>query len=418
MKHIMKKSMFACAISFIAAQSLMASKIDLTTHGRLSAGYFGNSNSMKNGGLLGLNAYVKADFGLNENWHVGMGAAGMWNMLSMLPFNTLDYHSNGDVADIYLAYKDRGLKVVAGRYDLDSGSTIVRSSSFVNGHVQGVSVQWAPKETSAYRAWVHYINSYLMNGYMPGRIGSNLAYINPYFNTGKASIGGEVFLLGGDWNKSGIFLSPWILLNTKAPDGSTKLGFNPVFQIGATAKYTYKFNPNWYSITTADLVFQYGDTANNKVASDNILGYVYADEEVKYVRYGTNSKGKQYEIYSISFGIGARAVMAEQAARFFMLNDRTRFYGRFLNGAGMNGGNTWTLYAFGKMNHRLFEAQVLMGGGTYTEISAVGFWKAYRQSRNSDEGSTLGFDVGGGYVFANGAGAANHGLMAFGKLSY
>ncbi len=69
------------------------------------------------------------------------------------------------------------------------------------------------------------------------------------------------------------------------------------------------------------------------------------------------------------------------------------------------------------MNHRLFEAQVLAGGGTYTEISAVGLWKAYRQNRNSDEGSFLGFDVGGGYVFAHGAGAANHGLMAFAKLS-
>ncbi|MCI5786721.1 MAG: hypothetical protein MR025_04620, partial [Helicobacter trogontum] len=106
------------------------------------------------------------------------------------------------------------------------------------------------------------------------------------------------------------------------------------------------------------------------------------------------------------------------SGRVFSLNDRTRFYGRFLNGASIGLGGTWTAYLFGKMNHRLFEVHVLAGGGTYTEISAVGMWKAYRQNRNSDEGSFLGFDIGAGYVFAQGVGAANHGLMAFAKLSY
>lgn len=424
MNNMMKKGLLTCAISLGAAQGLMASKIDLTTHGRLSAGFFGYS-APKNGSSsfnnLGLNAYVKADFGLNENWNVGMGAAGIWNMLSIFPIdnNLLPYTSNGDVADIYMVYKKNGLKVVAGRYNIDTGSTIVRSSAFVNGHLQGVSVQWNPSgNTSAYKVWAHYINSFLDNGYLPGRIGSDLAMLNPYFDSGKAKIGGEVFLFGADYSKKGIFLSPYLLINTKAPNGTTKMGFNPVFQIGASAKYTYKFNPNWHSITSANLMFQYGDMANNNAAADNFLGFIYADEEVKYVRYGTNKAGKQYEIYSISFGGGARAVLANEQGRVFSLNDRTRFYGKFLNGAGIGQGGTWTLYLFGKMNHRLFEAQVLAGGGTYTEISAVGLWKAYRQNRNSDEGSFLGFDVGGGYVFAHGAGAANHGLMAFAKLSY
>lgn len=381
--------------------------------------FFGNSSNLSNGGSLGLNAYIMADFGLNENWNVGMGAAGIWNVWSMLPFNNLAYTSNGDVADIYMVYKNNGLKVVAGRYNIDTGSTIVRSSSFVNGPIQGVSVQWNPKgDTSAYRLWAHYINSFLDNGYLPGRIGSDLAMLNPYFSSGKVKLGGEVFLFGADYNKKGIILSPWALINTKAPDKTTKITFNPVFQIGGNGSYTYKFNPNWYSITTATLTFQYGDMANNNKASDNFLGFVSADEEVKYVRYGTNKAGKQYEIYSISFGGGARGVIAEQTTKLFSINDRTRFYGRFLNGAVIGQGNSWTVYLFGKMNHRLFEVQVLAGGGTYSEISAVGLWKAYRQSRNSDEGRVLGFDVGGGYVFANGVGAANHGLMIFGKLSY
>ncbi|MCI7411280.1 hypothetical protein [Helicobacter bilis] len=157
MNNMMKKGLLTCAISLGAAQGLMASKIDLTTHGRLSAGFFGYSapkNGSSNFNNLGLNAYVKADFGLNENWNVGMGAAGIWNMLSIFPIdnNLLPYTSNGDVADIYMVYKNNGLKVVAGRYNIDTGSTIVRSSAFVNGHLQGVSVQWNPSgNTSAYK---------------------------------------------------------------------------------------------------------------------------------------------------------------------------------------------------------------------------------------------------------------------------
>lgn len=420
MNSIIKKSMMVCAISLGVTQALMASKIDLTTHGRLSAGFFGNNSTMQStGGSFGLNAYIMADFALNENWNIGMGAAGIWNIWSVLPFANFQYKTNGDVSDIYMAYNKNGLKVVAGRYNIDTGSTIVRSTAFVNGPIQGVSVQWNPNgDTSAYKLWGHYINSFLDNGYLPGRIGSDLAMLNPYFDGGKIKLGGEVFLFGADFRVYGVNISPWILFNTKAPNGTTKVGFNPVFQIGSNVNYKYKINANWYSITIANLVFQAGDMSNNNITSDNFIGFLSADEEIKYVQYGTNKKGKPYEVYSVSFGGGVRAVVGEQTGKFFSINDRTRFYGKFLNGANIGLGNTWTVYIFGKMSHRLFEAQVLMGYGTYTEISAVGLWKAYRQNRNSDEGRVLGIDVGGGYVFSDGVGAANHGLMVFGKLSY
>ncbi|MCI5787495.1 MAG: hypothetical protein MR025_08670, partial [Helicobacter trogontum] len=74
MNGMIKRGLFTCAISFCAAQGLIAKNIDLTTHGRLSAGFFGNStpqNGSSSFNNLGLNAYVKADFGLSENWHVG-----------------------------------------------------------------------------------------------------------------------------------------------------------------------------------------------------------------------------------------------------------------------------------------------------------------------------------------------------------
>lgn len=421
MKNVMRRSVLACSMSLGLAQGLMASKIDLTTHGRLSAGFFGNSSNIaQNGGSLGLNAYVMSDFGLNEHWNVGVGASGIWNVWSMLPFNNPQYISSGDVSDIYMVYRNSGLKVVAGRYNIDVGTTIMRSSPYVNGPIQGVSVQWNPKgDTSAYRLWAHYIDSFLDNGYLPGRIGSDLARLNPYFDSGKKKIGGEVFLFGADYNKSGFLITPWILLNTKAPDGTTRIRLNPVLQIAANAKYNYKFNPNWFSITVANLALQIGDMGNTNTLSNEFLGMVTADEEIKYVRYGTNNRGKKYEVYSVSFGGGTRVIIGEAPNKFFTINDRIRFYGKFTNGANNIGqGGTWTVYLFGTMSNRMFEAQLLAGVGSYSEVSAVGLWKAYRQTRNSDEGTSLGFDVGGGYVFSNGAGAANHALMAFGRLSY
>lgn len=423
---VKKASVACCMASLAVSQAFAAGKIELTTHGRLSAGFFGNSSNLSaHGGSLGLNAYVTSNFKLNKHWNIGVGAAGIWNVWSVLPFNTIAYNSNGDVADLYLAYKNKGIKVVAGRFNADVGPTRTRTSSFYNGHIQGVGVQWRPnKGRSAHRLWVNYINSFLDNGYLPGRIGTTLGYLNPYFNTGKIKAGGEAFMVGGDFSlkigksEHNVFLAPWALLNTKAPDGTTRLAFNPLAQVGLEALFRYKFSENWHFITRGHAAFQYGDMQNNNKLSDNFLGYLYADQEFKYMRYRTNKKADKYVDYSISFGLGVRAVVAETTGYLYAFNDRTRFYGHFLNGGHINAGNTWTIYAFGKMDHKLFEAQLLMGGGSYSEVSITGAWKAYRQNRSGKEGRSLGFDVGGGYAFASGKSAANHGLMVFGKLFY
>lgn len=420
MKNIVKKGILSVSLIGIG-QVVVASEIDLTTHGRLSAGYFGGAyNGKQSFSNLALNAYITADFGLNENWNIGVGAAGIWDALSIfVPQTSLPYTSNGDVADLYLVYKNDDLKVVAGRYNLDVGTTAMSTSTLTNGPIQGISVQWDSKGNHPYRLWLHYINSFLDNGYLPGRIGSDLAMLNPYFSNGKIKLGGEVVLFGADYRSGGMLLSPWILINTKAPDGTTKIDFNPLFLIGGTGIYNYKFNPNWLSITTINLTLQYGNMGNDKIATNNVVGFASIDEEVKYARNGVNKAGKPYELYSISVGGGARSVMAEKTTKLFGINDRTRFYGRFINGASTAQGGTWTVYLFGKMSHSLFEAQLLMGYGSYIEVSAVGLWKAYRQKRNSNEGSFLGFDIGGGYVYSNGViNVSNQGLMAFAKLSY
>ena len=108
---------------------------------------------------------------------------------------------------------------------------------------------------------------------------------------------------------------------------------------------------------------------------------------------------------------------SKQTGRFFALNDSTRFYGQFLNNAIYGTGNTWTAYVFSKMEHKFFDIHLLIGGGTYSEVSLIGAWKAYRKNRLSN-GQTLGFDIGAGYSFTNGNNAANHALMVFGKIAY
>ncbi|TLD99582.1 hypothetical protein LS73_007280 [Helicobacter muridarum] len=409
------------------------SKIDLTTHGRLSLGYFGNNGAFTGNnnapGLFGLNAHIMANFGLNENWNVGMGAAGIWNVWALFPFNNIGINSNGDVSDIYVAYKNGGFKLVAGRYNVDKGKTIIRTTDFLNGPLQGVSLQWIPDNVSAFRMWFSYINSFLDNGFLPGRIGSELASLAPYFSSGKIKLGGEVFVLGADYNKSlgktkhRIFFAPWILLNTKAPatNPTTTVKLDPLFQIGVKGRLRYEVNEAWESFTTGNGVFQYGNGLTPNTTADDILGFFIIDEELKYTRKRTNQEGKQYVDYSISMGAGFRGIFGNQNARFFTINDRNRFYGRFLNGANYNVGNTLTFYIFGKMQHRFFEVQALLGAGTYSELSLTGFYKAYRQKRLSDEGSVLGFDIGAGYSFASSSVetvAGNHGFMLFGKLSY
>ncbi|WP_181882323.1 hypothetical protein [Helicobacter didelphidarum] len=427
-----KKISLTCLLALGVNQAY--ADIKLTTHGRLSLGFFGNSNTIRNQAMFGLNAYVRANFQLNEHWNVGMGAAGIWNALSMIPgysgYNNMSM-ATGDVGDIYFAYNRGGFKIVAGRYNVDIGPTIVRTTDFVNGPLQGISLQWIPKNSSPFRMWFSYINSFLDNGYLPGRIGSDLYMLNPYFYGGKIKLGGEVFLFGADFDKgigkSGhrIFFAPWVLFNTKAPATNPSRGFvfDPLAQVGVKARFIYNINEAWQSLTGGNALFQYGNGVTSGTIADDLLGVFIIDEEIKYVRKRVNSNGKEYVDYSISAGLGFRGIFGNQASRFFCINDRTRFYGKFLNNAIYGIGGTWTAYAFAKMEHRIFDVHLMLGGGSYSEISLAGSWKAYRQNRNSGEGQTLGFDIGAGYSWAYSSvgaigGGNNHGFMVFGKLFY
>lgn len=413
-----KKILFSYLLSIILTTALFANKIDLTTHGRLSLGYFGNSFGFLNTSAFGLNAYVMADFGITEHWSIGMGATGIWNIWSLFPFNNI-MTSIGDVSDIYILYKNDNFKIIIGRFNASQGKTEMIANGFFNGPLQGVAVFY--KTSNATTLWFNYINSWLNNGFMSGRIGSDLKGLSPYFADGKITIGGEVLMVGEDIvfkiQKGSFLVSPWVLLNTKAPDGTTRVTFDPIAQIGSKFNLQIPIHEAWQSITSGDAIFQYGNGTIQNDASDDFLGYVNVDEEIKYTRYRLNTNNEKYVDYSIGFGVGVRAVIAKQTGRFFALNDSTRFYGQFLNNAIYGTGNTWTAYVFSKMEHRFFDVHLLIGGGTYSEVSLIGAWKAYRKNRLSN-GQTLGFDIGAGYSFANGNNAANHALMVFGKIAY
>ena len=182
-----KKILFSYLLSIILTTALFANKIDLTTHGRLSLGYFGNSFGFLNTSAFGLNAYVMADFGITEHWSIGMGATGIWNIWSLFPFNNI-MTSIGDVSDIYILYKNDNFKIIIGRFNASQGKTEMITNGFFNGPLQGVAVSY--KTSSATTLWFSYINSWLNNGFMPGRIGSDLKGLSPYFADGKITIGG------------------------------------------------------------------------------------------------------------------------------------------------------------------------------------------------------------------------------------
>ena len=227
-----KKILFSYLLSIILTTALFANKIDLTTHGRLSLGYFGNSFGFLNTSAFGLNAYVMADFGITEHWSIGMGATGIWNIWSLFPFNNI-MTSIGDVSDIYILYKNDNFKIIIGRFNASQGKTEMITNGFFNGPLQGVAVSY--KTSSATTLWFSYINSWLNNGFMPGRIGSDLKGLSPYFADGKITIGGEVLMVGEDIvfkiQKGSFLVSPWVLLNTKAPDGTTRVTFDPIAQM-------------------------------------------------------------------------------------------------------------------------------------------------------------------------------------------
>lgn len=204
--------------------------ITLETHGRLAA-FYHTPNLSSN--FLGLHSTVSADFGLSSNWFMGVGAIGGWSVLNNIPYS-------GDVSSAYVSYKSsRGNTVIsAGRYNVDRGPTKIRTTDFIRGNIQGLSFQFSGINTNlkALNYWSSYISSYLNDGYLPGRIGSEMSYIQSYA-TSKSKAGGEIFLLGLDYKYNGIFISPWVLFNSRSPYTSLSNYFHPLLQAGAKASF-------------------------------------------------------------------------------------------------------------------------------------------------------------------------------------
>lgn len=406
-------------ISAVVALSLgfsaiASAKITLETHGRLGA-YYHTPNLNSN--LLGLNSTVSADFGLNKNWFIGMGAIGGWSILNATPYS-------GDVSSAYVSYRSTSNKMLisAGRYNVDRGPTKIRTTDFIRGNIQGISFQFSGINTNlnALNYWFSYINSYLNDGYLPSRIGSEMSAIQSYASS-KSKVGGEIFLAGLDYKHKGIFISPWVLLNSRSPQTSLSNYFHPLFQVGAKASFniglgkTSSEREGWRSITKGNVIFQYAD---NSSAANNLAGFVHLDEEIRYTRYRVVND-KKYTEFSASVGAGFLASMTGARSRIFALKDSLRFYGLYVNGADYFRGGNVAGYVFGKFSNSFFEANLLGAFGTYTEFSLAGSYKLYRQSRNSDEGNVIDVDLGLGYTYASASNSGGgNGLFAFLKMHF
>ena len=400
---VMKKALVAGGL-FLSLGSISQAKITLETHGMLGVSYQHVSSS-----AVSVMSAVSADLGLTENWFAGVGAIGMWRIWGSNGWNM----SSGDVSSTYLAFhsSNKKLKMALGRYTLERGPTALRTTDFIRGSVQGFSLQFSGVHTDlkALNYWFSYINSTLNDGSMPGRIGSIMVGNSDYL-TNKYKIGGEILLAGLDYKYKGIYISPWLLFNTRSPWAN-----GMIMQVGAKALYNVSMGGGWRSITSGNAIFQY-DTSN----PSPIGGFVNVDQEFRYSRLTCcTARGNKYELWHASVGLGGLGSMVTNSRAIFQLKDSFRFYGYYVNGSNYFTGGNATGYIFGNYENRLFRVDALAAFGNYDEYSLVGAYKIYRQSRNSDEGSVLGVDIGAGYVYSSAvASVTANGFFAFVKLHF
>ncbi|PAF50992.1 hypothetical protein BKH43_03820 [Helicobacter sp. 13S00401-1] len=412
MTRYLKKGLLLGAVGLSTLGFLGAKEgplITMKNEGHLAA--FLNTNF--NPTFLGLNAQLRTVFGIGDHWHVGIGAIGGW---SIIPYSSVlgsggQYLDRGDVSDAYVQYTANGLNIAAGRYYLNKVG--LKATDFINGPIQGVSVNYNTRYMNYY---FHYINSFLNTGYLPGRIGSNLSYIGGYNPTTKQTlVGGEIFNFGVDfartWNKLTFYISPWVLFNTSNPYSSVSGYFKPIAQVGAKVKFGVQFTPIFDSSIIFNGGFQYSNFTDTTLA-DNFAGLLTLES------FNTYKSGA----WKYNFGLGIFSVVGSPVGgnRFYTISDNTRFYGRYLNGgigaASYFAGGSVIGYAFGGLDYKRLSLDLVAGGGTYNEVSAVGAYKVYVRYVNKKE--YLGFQVGLGYSFVNQQGASSNALMAFGKLYY
>ncbi|PAF50792.1 hypothetical protein BKH43_04345 [Helicobacter sp. 13S00401-1] len=408
-------------------------KFSLQGHlGSLFATSFGVANT-----FLGLNTSLTGKLDIYDNYQVGLGALGAWNIF---PYNDylfsdtaarFGYQSRQDIINAYLRYTNSNLTVVAGRYSLEDIKTtpLAFDNDFIYGPLQGASINYTFKSANL---WLNYINSYLQTGILPKRLGSSMALLKPFNPLSKDTlIGGEILNLGGNLSYKGFYISPWVLFNTRDVSTPSILYFNPLVQAGLKSAYKFDFGHSSYSLTRLDVLFQASNLEHSLLnSSPNLATLIIFDEAFRFYYQSLAFEVGGGFLASVSSlqengKEGALSLGVKKPTTIFALSDSTRFYGKYLNGIDYFQAGSITGYLFASMSISKLKLGALAAFGTYKELSVYLSYKIYTQKIEGI--NRLSLDAGLAYSYASfsklsfslhHASQNNSALMVFTKLSF
>ncbi|PAF45267.1 hypothetical protein [Helicobacter sp. 11S02629-2] len=393
--------------------------------GSLFATNFGVNNT-----FLGLSTSVTGKLDIYDNYQVGLGVLGAWNIF---PYNEylfdvsnthFGYQSRQDVLNAYFRYINSNLTVVAGRYALEDIKTtkLAFDNDFIYGPLQGASINYAFKNSNIY---LNYINSYLQTGILAGRIGSFMTTLKPFNPTSKDTfIGGEILSLGGNFSYKGFYISPWVLFNTHDLSSLGTSYFKPLVQAGLKSAYKFDFSLTSFSLTRLDVLFQANNLESYSMLSPSLATLIVFDEAFSfYYRAFAFELGGGFLASIAMPNLGKGAQSASQS--IFALSDSTRFYGKYLNGIDYFKTGSITGYLFAKASTSRLSLQALAAFGTYKELSLALSYKLYTLKVEGIK--RLSLDAGLAYSYASLSKLSfslkhisddNNALMAFTKLTF
>ncbi|PAF46808.1 hypothetical protein BKH46_06220 [Helicobacter sp. 12S02634-8] len=383
----MRRKYFGSIVLALAASYSLGSAMELKQFGWL-AGFYNQglsntqaANSNAQSSYAGLQSRVGVNWDMGYGWNTGAGvAAALPVMQSSKAYSKSYYTDMGDFSDLYVRYNNGGFKFALGRFMSDA----FIGSDWIAGPLQGGAIRYT---NSFFDVWGVVMDSKLGLGKQLGRYGSELSWLKTYNPSIKEkTIGGEVLSLGVGFKQAGFNIDPFILYDTNVVLANGRYGNNGLLQAGFNGGYSYA---NQSIKTTTTLKFMFQNTAARNVALGIHTGgdiknntyFVLIEEELKYQGF---KAGVGY--YNIGNGAGIWSV-----------NDKMRFYGKYVNGMGTSNylaGGAYSGYVFLGYDAHGLKVDLLYAGGTYNEISLAMMYRAYK-SKDAN------LDIGGAYVSSN-----------------
>ncbi|PAF45072.1 hypothetical protein [Helicobacter sp. 11S02596-1] len=410
----MKKKYFGSMVLALVAGFSLSNAMELKQFGWVAGFYNQGLHNTETAGSNAQSSYAGLQSRVGVSWNMGSGWSSGAGVVAVLPlfysseaYSKSYYTDLGDFSDLYVRYGNEGFKFALGRFMSDE----FIGSDWIAGPIQGGAIRYT---SGFFDVWGTLMDSKLGLGKQLGRYGSELSWMKTYNPTIKEKvIGGEVLSGGLGFKASGFSFNPYVLYNTNVVSAGGVYNNKGLLQAGFNAGYTYS-NDSFKATTTLKFMFQntearnvsigvygnlpYNDTANAKSKGDNTF-LVLIEEELKYQ----------------AFKAGAGYYQVDSGAGIWSVNDKMRFYGKYVNGLGSSNylaRGAYSGYVFLGYDTDKFKIDFLYAGGSYNEISLATMYRAYK-------GKDAALDVGGAYVNSGGSLSKNaNSLVLFSKLSF